>query len=113
MSAKANRRARSSVETAPGKVGAARYILKLYVAGQSPKSVSAIANIRKICEEHLLGRHDLEVIDLYQQPQLAPGEQIIAIPTLLRKLPSPLRRIIGDLSNTERVLAGLDLRTSA
>jgi circadian clock protein KaiB len=90
-----------------------RYLLKLYVAGQSPKSVNAIANIKNICEEHLQGRYELEVIDLYQQPQLAQGEQIIALPTLIRKLPPPLRRIIGDLSNTERVLVGLDIRKTA
>jgi circadian clock protein KaiB len=92
------------------KIVSSRYILKLYVAGQSPKSVNAIANIKKICEENLQGRYELEVIDLYQQPQLAQGEQIIAIPTLIRKLPIPLRRIIGDMSNTDRVLAGLDIR---
>jgi circadian clock protein KaiB len=90
-----------------------RYLLKLYVAGQSPKSVNAIANIKNICEEHLRGRYELEVIDLYQQPQHAQGEQIIALPTLIRKLPPPLRRIIGDLSNTERVLVGLDIRKKA
>jgi circadian clock protein KaiB len=87
-----------------------RYILKLYVAGQSPKSVNAIANIKKICEENLQGRYELEVIDLYQQPQLAQGDQIIALPTLIRKLPPPLSRVIGDLSNTERVLVGLDIQ---
>ncbi|MDT8375273.1 MAG: circadian clock protein KaiB [Mariprofundaceae bacterium] len=87
------------------------YILKLYVAGQSPKSVNAIANLKNICEENLHGRYELEVIDLYQQPQLAQGDQIIAVPTLIRKLPPPLRRIIGDLSNTERVLVGLDIRS--
>ena len=87
-----------------------RYILKLYVAGQSPKSINAITNIKKICEEHLQGRYELDVIDLYQKPQLAQGEQIIAVPTLIRKLPIPLRRIIGDMSNTERVLVGLDIR---
>jgi circadian clock protein KaiB len=92
-------------------VASNRYILKLYVAGQSPKSVNAIANIKKICEENLQGRYELDVIDLYQQPQLAQGEQIIAVPTLVRKLPLPLRRIIGDLSNIERVLVGLDIRT--
>lgn len=86
------------------------YVLRLYVAGQSPKSVHAIANLKKICEEHLQGRYTLEVIDLYQQPQLAHGEQIIALPTLIRKLPPPLRRIIGDMSDTERVLVGLDIR---
>jgi len=95
------------------KVVAGHYILKLYVAGHSPKSANAIVNIKKICEENLQGRYELDVIDLYQQPQLAQGEQIIAIPTLIRKLPLPLRRIIGDLSNTERVLVGLDIRKQA
>ena len=95
------------------KIVPSHYILKLYVAGQSPKSVNAIANIKKICEENLQGRYELDVIDLYQQPQLAQGEQIIAVPTLIRKLPLPLRRIIGDLSNTERVLVGLDIRKKA
>jgi circadian clock protein KaiB len=95
------------------KIVSSRYILKLYIAGQSPKSVNAIANIKKICEENMKGRYELDVIDLYQQPQLAQGEQIIAIPTLIRKLPPPLRRIIGDLSNTERVLVGLDIRKKA
>lgn len=90
-----------------------RYMLKLYVAGQSPKSVLAIANMKKICEENLQGRYELMVIDLYQQPQLAQGEQIIAIPTLIKKLPPPLRRVIGDMSNTERVLVGLDIQSKA
>ncbi len=91
------------------KIVSSHYVLKLYVAGQSPKSVHAITNIKKICEENLHGRYALDVIDLYQQPQLAQGEQIIAVPTLIRKLPPPLRRIIGDMSNTERVLVGLDI----
>lgn len=94
----------------PRKDETVHYVLRLYVAGKSPKSVNAIANLKKICEENLQGRYELEVIDLYQQPQLAQGEQIIALPTLIRKLPLPLRRIIGDLSNTERVLVGLDIR---
>ena len=94
----------------PPKAKSVRYTLHLYVAGQTPKSVHAIANIKEICEEHLKGRYVLDVIDLYQQPQLALGEEIIAVPTLIRKLPPPLRRIIGDMSNTERVLVGLDLR---
>jgi circadian clock protein KaiB len=93
------------------KAATSRYVLRLYVAGKSPKSVNAIANLKKICEENLQGRYELEVIDLYQQPQLAQGEQIIALPTLIKKLPPPLRRIIGDMSNTERVLVGLDIRT--
>lgn len=87
-----------------------KYILRLYVAGTSPQSVRAIANVKKICEENLQGHYELQVIDLYQQPQLAQGEQIIAAPTLIKKLPLPLRRIIGDMSSTERVLVGLDLR---
>jgi circadian clock protein KaiB len=87
-----------------------RYILKLYITGMTPQSMRAIANVKKICEEHLQGRYELEVVDLYQQPQLAKGEQIIAAPTLIKKLPHPLRRIIGDMSKTERVLVGLDLR---
>ncbi len=87
-----------------------KYVLRLYVTGTTPKSVSAIRNIRKICDEHLKGAYDLEVIDIYQQPMLAKGEQIIAAPTLLKKLPLPLRRFIGDMSNTEQILLGLDLR---
>ena len=84
--------------------------LRLYIAGQTPKSVAAFANLKKLCEEHLLGRYKIEVIDLMQHPQLAAGDQIVAIPTLVRKLPKPLRRIVGDLSNTERTLVGLQLR---
>jgi circadian clock protein KaiB len=102
--------ARPEVKRAPRKAASSRYILKLYIAGQSPKSANAIVNIKKICEEYLQGRYQLDVIDLYQQPQFAQGEQIIALPTLIRKLPLPLRRIIGDMSNTERVLVGLDIR---
>lgn len=86
-----------------------QYVLRLYVAGQTSNSLHAIANIKKICEENLHGRYTLEVIDLYQQPQLVKGEQIVAVPTLIKKLPAPLRRLIGDMSNTERVLVGLDV----
>lgn len=86
------------------------YILRLYVAGQTTKSLTAFANLKKICEKHLGGRYRIEVIDLLMNPQLVKGDQILAIPTLVRKLPSPLKKIIGDLSNTERVLVGLDLR---
>jgi circadian clock protein KaiB len=86
------------------------YILRLYVAGQTSKSLEAFANLKKICEEHLKGRYQIEVIDLLQHPQLAKGDQILAIPTLVRKLPPPLKKIIGDLSNTEKVLVGLDIR---
>ncbi|MGC1377479.1 MAG: circadian clock protein KaiB [Anaerolineales bacterium] len=85
------------------------YVLRLYVAGQTPKSTAAFANLKKICEEHLAGRYKIQVVDLLENPQLARGDQILAIPTLVRKLPEPMRKIIGDLSNTERVLIGLDL----
>jgi len=84
--------------------------LRLYVAGQSPKSIAAFANLKKLCEEHLPGRYSIEVVDLLVNPQLAAGDQILAIPTLVRKLPEPLRKIVGDLSNTERTLVGLQLR---
>jgi len=84
--------------------------LRLYVAGQTPKSLTAFANLKKICENHLNGRYSIEVIDLVEQPQLSKGDQILAIPTLVRKLPQPVRKIIGDLSDTNRVLVGLDLR---
>lgn len=90
-----------------------KYILRLYVAGMTPNSLRAIDNLKKICEEHLIGRYELEVIDLYQQPVLAIGEQIIAAPTLIKKLPLPLRKVIGDMTNVDRVLVGLDLRPKA
>ena len=88
----------------------AEWELRLYVAGQTPKSLTALANLRALCEEHLAGKYEIEVVDLLERPQLAAGDQIIAIPTLVRRLPEPVRKIIGDLSNTERVLVGLDLR---
>ena len=84
--------------------------LRLYVAGQTPKSVTALVNLRKYCEQHLKGRYKIEVIDLLVNPQLAEGDQILAIPTLVRKVPEPIRKIIGDLSDEERVLVGLDVR---
>ena len=84
--------------------------LRLYIAGQTPRSVGALANLKTICEEHLQGRYELEVIDLVQNPALASGDQILAVPTLVRRLPQPIKKIIGDLSNRERVLVGLDLR---
>jgi len=84
--------------------------LRLYVAGQTAKSEAALANLKKLCEEHLEGKYHIEIIDLLKHPQLASGDQIIALPTLVRKLPEPVRKIIGDLSNTEKVLVGLDLR---
>lgn len=85
--------------------------LRLYVAGQTTKSITALANLKKYCEEHLKGRYQIEVIDLLKHPQLAEGDQILAIPTLVRKVPEPIRKIIGDLSNEERVLVGLDIRS--
>jgi circadian clock protein KaiB len=100
----------SDLEKKLRSAGKEKYVLKLYVTGLTPASTRAIANIKKICEEHLKGRYELDVIDIYQQPVLAKGEQIIAAPTLIRKLPLPLRRFIGDMSNTERILLGLDLR---
>ena len=95
---------------AAGKSPDAKWELKLYVAGQTAKSLQAFANLKRICEEHLAGEYRIEVIDLMKNPQLAKGDQILALPTLVRKLPEPVRKIIGDLSNTERVLVGLDLR---
>jgi circadian clock protein KaiB len=87
--------------------------LRLYVAGRTPKSMAAFINLQRLCEAHLAGKYHIEVIDLLEQPQLAKGDQILAIPTLVRKLPEPIKKIIGDLSNTERVLVGLDLRPRA
>lgn len=87
------------------------YDLRLYVAGQTPRSVQALANLTKICEEYLAGRYRIHIIDLLEKPQLAKGDQILAIPTLVRTLPEPIRKIIGDLSNKERVLVGLDVRS--
>ena len=84
--------------------------LRLYVAGRTPKALRAFANLRRICDEHLAGRYSIEVIDLLEDPQLGRGDQILALPTLVRRLPAPIKKIIGDLSNTERVLVGLDLR---
>jgi circadian clock protein KaiB len=86
--------------------------LRLYVAGQTPKSVAAFNNLKKLCDEHLPGRYNIEVVDLLKNPQLARGEQIVAIPTLVRKLPNPIRKIIGDLSDTEKTLVGLQLRAT-
>jgi circadian clock protein KaiB len=97
----------------PKKAKVETWQLRLYTAGQSPKSVAAYANLKRLCEEHLKGRYMIEVIDLTRNPQLAAGDQIVAIPTLVRKLPEPLRRIVGDLSNTERTLVGLQLRSSS
>ena len=90
-----------------------KWELRLYVAGQTPRSLDAFTNLKKLCDEHLSGRYSIEVVDLVKHPQLAAGDQIIAIPTLVRKLPAPFRKIVGDLSNTERALVGLQLRPSA
>jgi circadian clock protein KaiB len=102
--------AASARKTGPARTRPDTYVLRLYVAGQTPKSMAALANLKQICAEHLAGRYKLQVVDLLENPQLARGDQILAIPTLVKKLPEPVRRIIGDLSNTERVLVGLDLR---
>ncbi len=99
-----------AMETAAANLANTNYLLKLYITGTTPSSTKALVNIRKICEEHLHGRYNLEVIDITQHPTLAEGEQIIAAPTLIKKLPLPLRRFIGDMSQTERILLGLDLR---
>lgn len=90
-----------------------QYNLRLYIAGQTPKSIAALANLHRICDEHMKGQYEVEVIDLMESPHLAQKDQIVAIPTLIRQLPEPLKRIIGDLSNTERVLIGLDLQPRA
>jgi circadian clock protein KaiB len=107
----ANEKKDASGATA-GEGEAEKFQLRLYVAGQTPKSLRAFANLKRLCEEHLQERYSIEVIDLVENPHLAKGDQILAIPTLVRKLPQPLRKIIGDLSNTERVLVGLDLRST-
>ena len=96
--------------TARKKSRSDEWILRLYVAGQSARSTAALRNLEAICEEHLAGRYRIEVIDLLKQPQLARGDQIVAVPTLVRHLPPPMKKIIGDLSNADRVLVGLDLR---
>lgn len=107
MSTKTAKRSESITKERPGKV----WKLRLYVAGQTPKSLAAFSNLKKICENHLKGQYSIEVIDLVERPLLSRGDQIVAIPTLVRKLPVPVRKIIGDLSDTERVLVGLDLRS--
>jgi circadian clock protein KaiB len=95
-----------NIENTPGEA----WLLRLYVAGKTPKSVAAFTNLKGICEKHLAGQYQIEIVDLLDNPQLAQGDQILAIPTLVRKLPTPIKKIIGDLSNTERTLVGLDLR---
>ena len=97
-------------QSSEGTRDAEKWELRLYVAGQTPRSIAAFANLKKICEENLAGKYTIEVVDLTKNPQLAKGDQIFALPTLVRKLPEPMKKIIGDLSNTERVLVGLDIR---
>jgi circadian clock protein KaiB len=105
----APRRATKSARSAADK----EYLLRLYVAGQTPRSVLALTNLKKICEEHVAGRYDIEVVDLLVDPTLARGDQILALPTLIRRLPPPMKKIIGDLTSAEQVLVGLDLRRRA
>ncbi len=105
-----SKQSKASFQKGLSKQRTEKYILCLYVAGTTPRSLLAITNIKKICEEHLRGRYDLEVIDIYQQPALARGEQIVAAPTLIKKLPIPLRKFIGDMADEEKILVGLDLR---
>ncbi|HXE81840.1 MAG TPA: circadian clock KaiB family protein [Gemmatimonadales bacterium] len=107
------KRAPPSRQAAPRAPDAGTWELRLYVAGRTPKSVAALENLRQLCEQHLPGRHKIEVIDLIVHPHLAKGDEIVAIPTLIRKLPGPIRRIIGDLSNVERTLLVLQVRTVA
>ena len=109
MAAKANTTTKKAKANANGNANARLMELRLYVAGQTPKSLAALANLKKICAEHLEGRYKLYVIDLLKTPQLAQNDQILAIPTLVRKLPEPIRKIIGDLSDQNRVLVGLNL----
>lgn len=100
-----------NIQTGPQNIDTdEKWELRLYTAGQTPKSLTAFANLKRLCEEHLKGRYSIEVIDLTRNPQLAAGDQIVAIPTLVRRLPEPLRRIVGDLRDTERTLVGLQLR---
>jgi circadian clock protein KaiB len=110
---KSARDATKAMQAAAKKADNARYVLKLYIAGMTPRSEAAIRSITAVCEEYLKGRYELEIVDVYQQPTLAHGEQIIAAPTLIKKLPLPLRRLIGDMANQEKVLVGLDLRPRA
>jgi circadian clock protein KaiB len=110
MEMKKGKTSTEEFEKAAAKQDLPKYILRLYVTGMTPMSTRAIANVRKLCEEHLAGSYELDVIDIYQQPNLAKGEQIIATPTLIKRLPLPLRKVIGDMSDTERFLVGIDLK---
>ncbi len=110
MARKRPESAKRLLEKALAARDAAKFVLRLYVAGITPRSSEAITNVTALCEEHLAGRYELEIIDIYQQPVLAKGEQVIAAPTLIKKLPLPLRRMIGNMSQKDRILVGLDLR---
>ena len=110
MSAKSARRSRKPRKPRKPRATADFFDLRLYIAGQTARSLAAQANLQRICDEHLEGRYRIEVIDLLERPQLARGDQILALPTLVRKLPAPIRKLVGDLSDTERALVGLDLR---
>ncbi|MCL5808931.1 MAG: circadian clock KaiB family protein [Deltaproteobacteria bacterium] len=110
MERKKGKTSTKEFEKAAAKRDRTKYILQLYVTGMTPKSTQAIANVQKLCEEHLAGRYELKVIDIYQQPDLAKGEQIIAAPTLIKKLPLPLRRLIGNMTDIEKFLVGIDLK---
>jgi len=111
MAEKKIRSTDSKLESAAAERASQRYVLKLYVTGATARSLRAIANIKAICEQYLKGRYDLEVVDIYQRPARLRGEQIVAVPTLIKRLPAPMRRMVGDLSKTEQVLRGLDLVT--
>jgi circadian clock protein KaiB len=100
-------------QKSPEQSNAKEWNLRLYVAGQTPRSIAAFANLKKLCEEHLSGRYTIEIVDLLKHPQLAAGDQIVAIPTLVRKLPEPLRKIVGDLRDSERALVGLQIRPAS
>ena len=100
-------------QKSPEQSDAKEWNLRLYVAGQTPRSIAAFANLKRLCEEHLSGRYTIEIVDLLKHPQLAAGDQIVAIPTLVRKLPEPLRKIVGDLRDTERALVGLQIRPAS
>jgi circadian clock protein KaiB len=103
----------AAFESAAERSDSERYVLRLYIAGTTAESCRSVENLRAICDEHLSGRYELAVVDVFQQPVLAKDEQIIAVPTLIKKLPHPIRRIVGDLSNAQRVLVGLDLKPKA
>ena len=106
---KSSKQNAAALEAAIERANREIYVLRLYVCGASPKSIRAISNVKRMCEQHLANRYQLEVIDIYQKPTLAAGEQIIAVPTLIKKLPEPLQRLIGDMSNVEHALLGIDL----